>query len=59
MLGVQGVNPEEQEALPLTEDQLVGPDAEEEQEFECPTHEPATFVKGKPRCIIITYAFKN
>ena len=34
-----------------TEAQPVGPEKPEE-EVECPSHEPALFVKGKPRSIL-------
>ena len=42
------VNPEGQECNPEVEVHLVGLE-EPEEEVECPNHEPASFVKGKPR----------
>jgi hypothetical protein len=45
------VNPKDQEANQVSEVQLAEPEEPEEVE-ECPCHEPATFVKGKPRSII-------
>ena len=45
------VNPEGQEGNPEVEVQQVRPEVLEE-EVECPNHEPASFVKGKPRSIL-------
>jgi len=45
------VNPEGQEGSQEVEVQQVGPE-ELEEEVECPSHEPASFVKGKPRSIL-------
>jgi len=45
------VNPEGQEGSQEVEVQQVGPEVPEE-EVECPNHEPASFVKGKPRSIL-------
>jgi len=45
------VNPEGQEINPEAEDQQAE-HAEPEEEIECPNHEPASFVKGKPRSIL-------
>jgi len=45
------VNPEGQEGNPEVEVQQVGLE-EPEEEVECPNHEPASFVKGKPRSIL-------
>jgi len=45
------VNPEVQEGNPEVEVQQVGLE-EPEEEVECPNHEPASFVKGKPRSIL-------
>jgi len=45
------VNPEGQEGNPEVEVQQVGLE-EPEEEVECPSHEPASFVKGKPRNIL-------
>ena len=44
-------NPEGQEGNPEVEVQQVGLE-EPEVEVECPNHEPASFVKGKPRSIL-------
>ena len=44
-------NPEGQEINPETEVQLAGQE-EPEEEIECPNHESASFVKGKPRSIL-------
>jgi predicted transposase YdaD len=44
-------NPEGQEGSQEVEVQQVGPE-EPEEEVECPSHEPASFVKGKPRSIL-------
>ena len=44
-------NPEGQEISPKVEVQLVGQE-EPKEEVECPNHEPASFVKGKPRSIL-------
>ena len=44
------VNPESQEGSQEVEVQQVGLE-EPEEEVECPNHEPASFVKGKPRSI--------
>jgi len=41
------VNPEGQEGNPEVEVQQVGLE-EPKEEVECPNHEPASFVKGKP-----------
>ena len=45
------VNPEGQEINPEAEVQQAGHEKPEE-EIECPNHEPASFVKGKPRSIL-------
>ena len=45
------VNPEGQEINPEVEVQQAGLE-EPEEEVECPNHEPASFVKGKPRSIL-------
>jgi len=45
------VNPEGQEINPEVEVQQAGHE-EPEEEIECPNHEPASFVKGKPRSIL-------
>jgi len=45
------VNPEGQEINLEAEVQLAGQE-EPEEEVECPNHEPASFVKGKPRSIL-------
>ena len=44
-------NPEGQEGSQEVEVQPVGLE-EPEEEVECPNHEPASFVKGKPRSIL-------
>lgn len=44
-------NPEGQEGNQEVEVQQVGLE-EPEEEVECPSHEPASFVKGKPRSIL-------
>jgi len=44
------VNPEGQEGNPEAEVQQAGFE-EPEEEVECPNHEPASFVKGKPQSI--------
>jgi len=41
------VNPEGQEGNPEVEAQQAGHE-EPEEEVECPNHEPALFMKGKP-----------
>ena len=45
------VNPKGQEGSQEVEVQPVGLE-EPEEEVECPNHEPASFVKGKPRSIL-------
>jgi len=45
------VNHEGQEVNPEVEVQQVGLE-EPKEEIECPNHEPASFVKGKPRSIL-------
>jgi len=45
------VNPEGQEGNPEVEVQQAGLE-EPEEEVVCPNHEPASFVKGKPRSIL-------
>ena len=45
------VNPEGQKINPGAEVQQAGHE-EPEEEIECPNHEPASFVKGKPRSIL-------
>jgi len=45
------VNPEGQEINPEAEVQLAGQE-EPKEEVECPNHEPASLVKGKPRSIL-------
>ena len=45
------VNPEGQEGCQEVEVQQAGLE-EPEEEVECPSHEPASFVKGKPRSIL-------
>jgi hypothetical protein len=45
------VNPEDQEINPEAEVQQAGHE-EPTEEVECPNHEPASFVKGKPRSIL-------
>jgi len=44
-------NLEGQEGSQEVEVQQVGPE-EPEEEVECPSHEPASFMKGKPRSIL-------
>ena len=44
-------NPKGQEISPEAEVQLAGKE-EPEEEVECPNHEPASFVKGKPQSIL-------
>jgi len=44
-------NPEGQEINPEVEVQPAGHE-EPEEEVECPHHEPASFVKGKPQSIL-------
>ena len=44
-------NPEGQEGSQEVEVQQAGLE-EPEEEVECPSHEPASFVKGKPRSIL-------
>jgi len=44
-------NPEGPKINPEAEVQQAGHD-EPEEEVECPNHEPASFVKGKPRSIL-------
>ena len=44
-------NPEGQEFNPEAEVQQAGQE-EPEEEVKCPNHEPASFVKGKPRSIL-------
>jgi len=51
MFELERVNPEGQEVTQVTEVQPVGQE-EPEEEVECPSHEPASFVKGKPRSIL-------
>jgi hypothetical protein len=48
---LQGI-PEGQEGNPEVEVQQVGLEEPEGEEVECPNHEPASFVKGKPRSIL-------
>jgi len=45
------VNPEGQEINPAMEVQQAE-HVEPEEKIECPNHEPASFVKGKPRSIL-------
>ena len=52
------VNPEGQEGNPEVEVQQVGLE-EPEEEVECPNHEPASFVKGKPRSILSLLYFRK
>jgi len=46
------VNPEGQEGNPEVEAQQAGHE-EPEEEVECLNHEPALFMKGKPRSMLI------
>jgi len=48
---IERVNPEDQENTKEPEAQPVGP-KEHEEEVKCPSHEPTSFVIGKPRSII-------
>jgi len=48
---IERVNPKDQEGNQESEDQPTEP-GEPEEVVECPSHEPTTFVKGKPRSII-------
>jgi len=48
---LERVNPEGLETAQESEVQLAGP-KEPEEEVECPSHEPASFVKGKPQNIL-------
>jgi len=48
---LERVNPEGPEVTKETEVQLAGPE-EPEEEVECPSHEPALFMKGKPLSIL-------
>jgi hypothetical protein len=48
---LESVSPEGPEGTQETEVQLAGP-VEPKEEVECPSHEPASFVKGKPRSIL-------
>ena len=48
---LERVNPEGPKVAQETEVQPAGPE-EPEEEVECSSHEPASFVKGKPRSIL-------
>ena len=48
---LERVNPEGPEVIQETEVQPAGPE-EPKEEVECPSHEPALFVKGMPRSIL-------
>jgi len=48
---IERVNPEGSEVTQEMEVHPAGPE-EPEEEVECPSHEPASFVKGKPRSIL-------
>ena len=48
---LERVIPEGPEATQETEVQPAGPE-EPEEEVECPSHKPASFVKGKPQSIL-------
>jgi len=48
---LERVNPEGPEVSQKTEVQPAGPE-EPKEEVECSSHEPASFVKGKPRSIL-------
>ena len=48
---LERVNPKGPEVTQETEVQLAGQE-EPEEEVHCPSHEPASFVKGKPRSIL-------
>ena len=48
---LERVNPEGPEVSQEMEPQPPGPE-EPKEEVECPSHEPASFVKGKPRSIL-------
>jgi len=48
---LERVNPEGPEVTQETEVQPAGQE-EPKEEVECPSHEPASFVKGKPRSIL-------
>jgi len=52
------MNPEGQEGNPKVEVQQVGLE-ESEEEVECPSHEPASFMKGKPRSILSLLYFRK
>ena len=53
------VNPEGPEVAQETEVQPAGPE-EPKEEAECPSHKPASFVKGKPRSILsLPFNFKS
>jgi hypothetical protein len=52
LLEFEGTCQEEQEAAPVQEIPTAGVEEGEGVVLECPNHEPATFVKGKPRSII-------
>ena len=53
------VNPDGPEVAQETEVQLAGPE-EPKEEAECPSHKPASFVKGKPRSILsLSFNFKS
>ena len=51
-------NPEGQEGSQEVEVQQAGLE-EPEEEVECPNHEPASFVKGKPRRILSLLYFRK
>jgi len=51
-------NPKGQEGSQEVEVQQVGLE-EPEEEVECPSHEPALFVKGKPRSILSLPYFRK
>ena len=48
---LEGRNPKGPEVTQEMEAQPAGPE-EPEEEIECPSHEPTSFVKGKPRSIL-------
>jgi len=51
---LERVNPEGPEVNQETEVQPAGQE-EPKEEVECPSHEPALFMKGKPRSILISH----
>jgi hypothetical protein len=59
LLEFEQATPEEIQNPPEPAEEPTGGEASEEDLPECPDHRPATFLKGKPRCMLNPLFYKD